>query len=99
MTALSYDPRTGAAVAAPSESTAAEVDAVARRGRRCGSVRRGVPAGRATALAGGGRRRADGRQDRLVAVADEETALGSARLTGELERAAAALRFYGAVAG
>jgi NADP-dependent aldehyde dehydrogenase len=37
--------------------------------------------------------------DSLVALADAETALGRERLGGELAKAAASLRFYGAVAG
>jgi NADP-dependent aldehyde dehydrogenase len=36
--------------------------------------------------------------DELVALADAETALGEARLGGELTKAAASLRFYGCVA-
>ena len=36
--------------------------------------------------------------DALVALADEETALGTPRLTAELDRTAAQLRFYGEVA-
>ena len=36
--------------------------------------------------------------DELVRLADTETSLGTARLTGELARVAAQLRFYGAVA-
>ncbi|MGR6319879.1 aldehyde dehydrogenase (NADP(+)) [Micromonospora soli] len=97
-TVVSIDPRTGRAVeeVAP-ETTTAEVD------RRCAAALAAAPglealgrAGRAALLRG----LADGLEDRradIVAVADRETALGPARLTGELTRTCYQLRLFAEV--
>jgi NADP-dependent aldehyde dehydrogenase len=96
--AQSFDPRTGAAVVAPEASSAADVDDAASRAHAAAPLLAGVPpatrAGWLDAIADA----LDAESDALAALADEETALGLPRLTGELANAAKALRFYGSVA-
>lgn len=97
---VSYDARTGARVAEVATSTAEQVGEV---------LARAAAAAPAVAAAPPGERRrwlaaiADALEEpaaaaELVRVADRETALGEVRLTGELARCAAQLRFYGEVA-
>ena len=93
---LSRDPRTGetraqvaveadtAAVDAAVRSAAAALDALAVRPPRAALLRAWADA-------------VEDRADALVAVADAETALGSARLTGELARVAYQLRFFAGI--
>ncbi len=94
----SYDPRTGEAVSTAEETTPERVAEV---------VDLAAGAAAAVAAAAPGERRAwlhriadalEARQDELAAHADRETALGLARLSGEVTRAADQLRFYGDVA-
>ncbi|HEV7192139.1 MAG TPA: aldehyde dehydrogenase family protein [Jatrophihabitantaceae bacterium] len=98
MTAASFDPRTGSSKPAPPDSTVTEIDAALAAARTAAAAVASSPPGERqqwlTAIADALR----DEQDRLVTVADAETALGNVRLNGELERAAAALRFYGTVA-
>lgn len=98
MSVTSYDPRTGAAGASVEETSPTDLAAVVHRARA---------AAPAVAAAGPAERRAwlhavadslDAHTDELAALADRETALGLPRLTGEVSRAAAQLRFYGDVA-
>jgi len=96
----SHDPRTGAirgqvAVSSPSDvesvlaaaASAAPVVAAATPSVRAGWLRAGADALTEQATA-----------SELVYIADAETALGEARLSGELARAASQLRFYADVA-
>lgn len=98
MSVTSYDPRTGAARGTVEETPAAEVAAVLRRARSAAPYVAGAsPAERRSWL----HAVADAlvaHTDELAALADGETALGLPRLTGEVARAAAQLRFYGDVA-
>ncbi|WAX58987.1 aldehyde dehydrogenase family protein [Jatrophihabitans cynanchi] len=95
---LSFEPRSGIAVSAPPESRRDQVEATVAAARACAAhVAARPPASRAAWLSAV----ADAVQERsaqLCELADAETALGVPRLTGELARAAGALRFYGAVA-
>jgi NADP-dependent aldehyde dehydrogenase len=93
----SYDPRTGAALPAPPDSTSDEVD---------GTVAAAVAAAADLAAATPDERAgwleaiADSLQsstDELAEAADEEVALGLPRLTGECGRAADTIRFYASV--
>jgi NADP-dependent aldehyde dehydrogenase len=90
-----YDPRTGKPSGEPvAETTDSAVDAIAEAAAaaRPGWEARG-PAGRAAALrtvAGA----LDAQAADLAAVADTETALGSARLTGEVARTTGQLRMF-----
>ena len=96
----SWDPRTGERVGAARRSTLEEVEAALAAAAACAeAVAATPPAVRARWL----RAVADALETHptaaeLVALADRETALGEARLTGELARAAAQLRFYASVA-
>ena len=94
----SHDPRTGAATTGPDHSTPSQVEAaVAAAVRAAGAVASASPAQRQgwlDALAAS----LEASADRLVAIAEEETALGLPRLRGELAKTAANARYYGAVA-
>src|SRR5437763_3735311 len=98
MTTTSFRPRDGLAADTVPDSTTDEVSA---------TVARSAAAAAALGAASPGRRRTwldavadalEGHADELAALADQETALGRPRLDGEVTRAAAQLRFYGAVA-
>lgn len=95
---LSYDPRTGSATTGPEHSTPSEVEAeVAAAAHAAGAVASASPAQRQQwleALAAS----LEVAADRLVAIAEEETALGLPRLRGELAKSAANARYYGTVA-
>ncbi|WP_049565574.1 aldehyde dehydrogenase (NADP(+)) [Streptomyces sp. SBT349] len=89
----SVDPRTGKQrEAVASEATAQDVDAAVRAAHAA----RGALAGRDTRIAllraAAEELEADG--ERIVATADAETALGEARLTGELARSTGQLRAF-----
>jgi NADP-dependent aldehyde dehydrogenase len=93
-----YDPRTGEPAGDPvPETSDAEVDAIAEAAAAaCGPWDQLGRRGRAnalTAVAGA----LDGAAADLVAAADTETALGTARLTGEVARATGQLRHFAAV--
>ncbi|MDA3647959.1 aldehyde dehydrogenase family protein [Saccharopolyspora indica] len=94
---ISYDARTGAAVAEVPASTAAEVGAALDAAASAApSIAATAPAERATWLAA----IADALDAApgLVRLADEETALGEDRLRMEIGRTSAQLRFYAGVA-
>ena len=95
---VSHDPRTGEVNAELPVSTPSEVRAaVAAAAGAADGVASAPPAVRAEWLdhiAKG----LEARADELVSLADRETGLGEARLTGEVARAAGQLRFYGSVA-
>jgi NADP-dependent aldehyde dehydrogenase len=94
----SFDPRTGRVNGTVEETTADQVATAVRAAvQAAGAVAAASPAVRrdwlyavADALAA--------QLQTLVNLADRETALGVVRLTGEVERATAQLRFYGDVA-
>lgn len=98
MSVSSYDPRTGEVASQVDETTRQELAAVLQRATAA------APA--LAALSPAERRRClyrvaealEAHRDELVEMADRETALGSVRLSGEVTRTAAQLRFYGDVA-
>ncbi|GLW33692.1 aldehyde dehydrogenase family protein [Actinoplanes regularis] len=93
-TTRSFDPRTGRSVPALADSTHAEVDAaVAAAAAAFAETPPGVRAGWLEAIADA----LDADRDAVAELADQETALGLPRLSGEAQRAAAALRFYASV--
>jgi len=98
MTAISYRARDGQSLGAVPESTPAEVGAIAARAAAAaGTVAETSPAARSEWL----NALADtvvAERDDLACLADDETALGLPRLTGEVERMAGQLRFYASVA-
>ena len=100
MTTTSYDPRTGTAHEEVRESTTDEVEQTLRRASLVAPDVGGLaPTERGRWL----RILADRLDDpstaaELAALADRETALGRSRLTGEVARVAAQLRFYADVA-
>lgn len=98
MSATSFDPRTGAVVATVADTSADELRAV---------LAAAAAAAPRLAATGPAERRAwlyavadalELHRDELARLADRETALGLERLTGEVDRAAAQLRFYADVA-
>jgi NADP-dependent aldehyde dehydrogenase len=92
----SFIPRNGLVVPAPAHGTPEAVDAVVATAAAAAEPMAAVPpatrAGWLTAIAD------EADAEPLAALADDETALGLPRLTGELAGAARALRFYGSVA-
>jgi NADP-dependent aldehyde dehydrogenase len=93
-----YDPRTGQPAGDPvPETGGAEVDAIAQAAAAaCGPWEQAGPGGRAAALEAVASA-LDGAAAELVSAADTETALGTARLTGEVARATGQLRHFAAV--
>ena len=93
----SYDPRTGAALEAPAESTPDEVDdtvaAAVAAADELAAAAPGERAGWLEAIADA----LSGNVGVLAEKADEEVALGLPRLTGECGRAADTIRFYASV--
>jgi NADP-dependent aldehyde dehydrogenase len=98
MTLESFDPRSGTSNGVAPTSSRDEVDA---------TVRRAAGAAAAVAAASPGERRRwlhavadvlEANASELAELADSETALGLPRLTGEVQRTAGQLRFYGDVA-
>jgi NADP-dependent aldehyde dehydrogenase len=98
MTVVSHDPRTGGPVTSVEETPPDGVRSV---------VAAAAGAAPAAAAAAPTERRAwlyavadalEAHRDELVALAEQETALGATRLTGEVDRTAGQLRFYGDVA-
>jgi NADP-dependent aldehyde dehydrogenase len=95
---LSFNPRNGQSTPAHPHTSPDEVTGVvATAAAASGAVAAATPAVRASWL-GAIARGLQTRADDLVTLADEETALGSTRLTAELAGAARSLRFYGSVA-
>src|SRR5262249_56438941 len=93
-----YDPRTGEPAGEPVPETGdAEVDAIAGAAAAAGgSWEQAGPGGRAEALEAVAAA-LDGAAAELVAAADTETALGPARLAGEVARTTGQLRHFAAV--
>lgn len=98
MTTVSFNPRTGTSVSALPDSTAAEIDAALAASQAAAPAVAAAPPQERQRWLGAIAGALLENKERLVAVADQETALGEVRLGGELERAAGALRFYGSVA-
>jgi NADP-dependent aldehyde dehydrogenase len=95
---IGRDPRTGAAHPEVPHTSAEEVTrVVAAAARSATLIASTPPAVRATWLESIAASLEE-HADELVALADAETALGEARLGGELGKTAASLRFYGSVA-
>lgn len=98
MIATSYNPTTGTPVSTGEHTSPSEVQSLTRRAARAAtSLKEASPAQRRSwlnALADG----LDEARDDLVTIADKETALGVARLDGELAKTIAQTRFYGDVA-
>jgi NADP-dependent aldehyde dehydrogenase len=89
-----YNPRTGQPTGEPvAETSDAEVDAAAVAAARAAPAWAAGPAGRAKALAAVADA-LDARAAELAALADTETALGAARLTGEVARTTGQLRMF-----
>jgi NADP-dependent aldehyde dehydrogenase len=98
MSVVSHDPRTGLPAESAEETTTAEVLNIVQRAAGAAPV---LAATSPHDLREWLRAIADGlqaHQDELARLADTETALGLDRLTGEVNRAADQLRFYGDVA-
>jgi len=97
-TTTSFRPRDGSVAGLVPDTTADAVSAALERAAAAAAALAGVSPGtrrgwlRAVADA------IEAHRGELVALADEETALGVERLTGEVARTAAQLRFYGDVA-
>src|SRR5579875_3509098 len=89
-----YNPRTGEPAGEPvPETTDAEVGAIAEAAAGALDAWEGMgPGGRAAALEA-----VAGARDELIPLADTETALGVARLTGELARTTGQLRMFAGV--
>ncbi len=95
---VGHSPRTGRPLAAVRHSTPAEVDATVRAAAvAADGVATAAPARRRTWL-GAAADALDRHAGELVTLADEETALGTTRLTGEVARMTGQLRFYADVA-
>ena len=95
---LSYDPRTGRSVEAPPASSDVDVDAAVDRAASVAQAVAAVSPGERSRWLSGIAAALEAHLDELAELADAETALGLPRLTGELGRAAVALRFYASVA-
>jgi NADP-dependent aldehyde dehydrogenase len=94
---MSASPRTGAVIAGPPESTPNQVrDAVVTAAAAAVVVADTDPTVRQTWLHAVAEA-VEQAADELVAIADDETALGEPRLRGELAKAAANARYYAAV--
>ena len=93
-----YDPRTGKPAGDPvAETSSSEVSAIAEAAAAaCQPWEQAGPRGRAVALEAVASA-LDAATPELVAAADTETALGTARLTGEVARATGQLRHFAAV--
>lgn len=93
-----YDPRTGKPAGDPvAETSSSEVSAIAEAAAAaCQLWEQAGPRGRAVALEAVASA-LDAATPELVAAADTETALGTARLTGEVARATGQLRHFAAV--
>jgi NADP-dependent aldehyde dehydrogenase len=98
MSIVSYHPRTGSGGAQVAESSAEAVDATVQAAADAApSVAAVPPAERARWLRALAEALLEARP-RLVELADQETALGEERLTGEVQRTADQLRHYAEVA-
>jgi NADP-dependent aldehyde dehydrogenase len=94
----SFRPRDGVAAGTVEDSTSEEVAATVRRARAAaGALADAAPARRRKWLDHLAASLLEHR-DELAELADTETALGIARLSGEVERMAEQIRFYGEVA-
>lgn len=98
MSQVSFDPRTGLVNGEVADSTPEDVRvAVARAAGAAPAIARTPPDVRRAWLVAVARA-LESASEELTALAESETALGEVRLAGEVQRAAAQLRFYGDVA-
>ncbi|NYJ03167.1 NADP-dependent aldehyde dehydrogenase [Nocardioides thalensis] len=98
MSITSYDPRTGAAGGAVEETSPADLAAAVHRAQGAAAAVAAAPPAERRGWLHAVADALEAHADELAALADRETALGLPRLTGEVARAAAQLRFYGDVA-
>jgi NADP-dependent aldehyde dehydrogenase len=94
----SFDPRTGNVAGHVPESTLDDVGRVAAASLDAAKEVSAVSPARRASWLGAVADELEARAAELAGLADLETGLGAARLTGELARTTAQLRFYGAVA-
>lgn len=97
-TEVSFDPRTGAATHGPERTRPEAVLLAVEAAAAVASSVAGTPPAERQRWLESVADRLQASAEELVALADAETALGMTRLRGELSRAAAQARFYGAVA-
>ncbi|MFE2756775.1 aldehyde dehydrogenase (NADP(+)) [Actinosynnema sp. NPDC059335] len=98
MSEQGYDPRTGQPVGeAVPETSAVEVDAVARAGEAAFPAWAALPAAERASVLEAVANALDAASGPLVEIADAETALGVPRLTTELKRTTNQLRLFGEV--
>src|SRR5688500_10661702 len=91
---VSYRPRSGAAGDGPAWTCATDVQAAVSAAASCATeVGEATPRER-TGWLGAVAAAMVAASEELVALADEETALGTSRLSGELSRAAVNMRYY-----
>ncbi|GAA0716964.1 aldehyde dehydrogenase family protein [Dactylosporangium roseum] len=95
---VSYHPRTGNHVDGPAESAPAEVETAVAAAVEAFPLVAATPPAIRQAWLEAIARELETKADELCALADEETALGDPRLSGELAKCAASARFYGTVA-
>ncbi|GGL98711.1 aldehyde dehydrogenase (NADP(+)) [Nakamurella endophytica] len=89
------DPRTGQEIGDPvAVSTPEQVDAAVRAAADAGDRWAGTPAGDRAAVLEAVAAALDAARDQLVELADRETALGAARLGGEVARTTGQLRMF-----
>ncbi|MRX42235.1 aldehyde dehydrogenase (NADP(+)) [Agromyces kandeliae] len=94
MTDTAAPARTAAAPAPAGDTTRVELDGVAAAARRAFAVTAAATAAERAAWLRAAADALDAARDELVPIADEETRLGTARLTGEVARTTAQLRLF-----
>lgn len=94
---VSFAPRTGAQTAGPEETTPAQFDAIVAAAARVRRVVAQTPPATRRRWLDAVADALEAASHTLVPLADEETALGPARLRSELTAAAANARYYGRV--
>ncbi|NYE21532.1 aldehyde dehydrogenase family protein [Microbacterium immunditiarum] len=98
MTTVSFRPRDGVALAAVEDTAPGELDGVVMSAVAAARVLSETSAVERERWLGRIAEALEAHRDELVGLADTETALGEARLSGEVGRMADQLRFYGTVA-
>ena len=95
MSIQGFDPRSGAAAGLPiAETTAAQVDAACARAHRAFAPWSRLPAAKRATVLEIVAEAIDASAGELVALADNETALGAPRLNGEIKRTSNQLRLF-----
>lgn len=98
MTTRSHAPRNGSVVAIATDNTREEVADIVRAAAETAARFATVSPAERLGWLGAVAEAVEAHRDELVSLADLETALGNARLNGELDRMADQLRYYGRVA-